>query len=94
MCLPIVSQLQFHPSILFSVVLGLGLHKLHFPDPLDCCIPLDGSWEEENKVHLCLLASPINVDLIIPVDSSLQLFSEGLELSSLHPSEVARAGRW
>lgn len=56
MCLPIVSQLQFHPSILFSVVLGLGLHKLHFPDPLDCCIPFRwklGRGKQGSLVFAC-----------------------------------------
>lgn len=101
--LPIVSQLQFHPSILCSVMLGLGLHKLHFPDPLDCCIPfrfcqkvLQRRWKVgrgKQDSLLSLLANPTSVDLM-SVNSSLQLLSESLELSSLHPSEVARADRW
>jgi len=48
--------------------------------------------KRKTRFILSLLANPTSVDLM-SVDSSLQLFS-GLELSSLHPSEVARAGRW
>lgn len=84
---------------------GAGTPQTAFPRPLWPLHPISalplwsvtGKLESRKRSRLTsssLRATPTSVDLIMSVDSSLQLLSELLELSSLHPSEVARAVSW